>query len=274
MHHAEKPRLSYAAQAKAPFKRHLIRAIEMASGCLRLERLYLENRRAPRPGESFWAAAVRHLRLDVRFDPSALDKAPRSGPLVVIANHPYGVLDGLTISYLTEHVRPDFMILASAVLVEVPEIQSNLLPVDLSDRPQARKFNVATRRRALAHLRTGGALIVFPAGLISTAPDRWGRGHAVDPPWGAFTARLIRRAQASVLPVFFHGQNGRLFQMVSHVSRAIRLALIFHEVKARIGTRVTVTVGDTLSYRDLAAFGDDKALTQALRARIYALAAG
>ena len=203
----------------------------------------------------------------------ALSSAAGSGPLVVIANHPYGVLDGLAISYLVEKVRGDFMILASAVMMQAPEVQPHLLPIDLSGRPEAKKFNVATRRKALAHLQSGRSLIIFPAGLISTTPDRWGRKPAIDPPWGTFTAQLIRRSGASVLPVFFSGQNGRLFQMVSHVSRALRLALIFHEVKARMGTRLPVTIGETMPHGELASVGDDRALIQELRRRVHALAA-
>jgi len=215
---------------------------------------------------------MRHLQLDVQFDSAALGKAPRTGALVAIANHPYGVLDGLAICYLVEQFRHDFMILASAVMLHAPEVRPYVLPVDLSGRPEGRKLNVETRRKALAHLKSGRSLIIFPAGLISTAPDRWGRKRAIDPPWGTFTAQLIRRSKASVLPVYFPGQNGRLFQMVSHVSRALRLALIFHEVKARMGTNLPVAVGEVIPYSELASVGDDKTLTQELRRRTYALA--
>lgn len=267
-----KLRLSYAAQVNTRLKRCLVRAVEVAGGGLQLERLYRKNQRAPRSNESFWTACIRHLRLDLAFDRAALENAPRTGPLVVISNHPYGVLDGVAICHLVEQFRQDFMILASAVLVQVPEVQPHLLPIDLSGRPEAKKFNAATRRKALAHLQRGGSLIIFPAGLISTAPDRWGREQAIDPPWGTFTAKLIRRSQASVLPVFFSGQNGRLFQMVSHISRTVRLALIFHEVKARMGTCLPVAIGQPITHAEWASMGDDRTLTQELRRRTYALA--
>ena len=265
-------RLSYAAQVNTPLKRCFVRAVEIASGCLHLERLYRINRRAPKLNESFWAACIRHLQLDVQFDSVALRKAPETGALVVIANHPYGVLDGLAISFMVEQFRHDFMILASAVMMQAPEIHPYLLPIDLSGRPEARRFNAQTRRRALAHLKSGRSLIVFPAGLISTAPDRWGRTPAIDPPWGTFAAQLIRRSQASVLPIFFSGLNGRMFQIVSHICRAVRLALLFHEVKARMGTSLPVAVGETVSYREMASVGDDKMVIQELRRRVYALA--
>jgi putative hemolysin len=269
---ANKSRLSYTGQVNTPLKRCLVRAVEIASGCLHLEQLYRDHQRAPRADESFWAACIRHLQLDVQFEAAAIEKAPKSGPLVVIANHPYGVLDGVAISYLVEKFRLDFKILASAVLMQTAEVRPYLLPIDLSARPEANKSNVATRRKALAHLKDGGCLIIFPAGLISTSPDRWGRKWAIDPSWGTFTAHLIRRSQASVLPIFFPGQNGRIFQIVSHISRALRLALIFHEVKARIGSRLPIAIGEAIPYTELALVGNDKALIQDLRQRTYALA--
>src|SRR3954452_3705441 len=98
-------------------KRALIRAIESVTGQPRLKRLYLENRRNPIAGESFFAAAVRQLRLDVQFDQPTLRNIPATGPCVIVANHPYGVLDGLVIGWLVEQVRKDFVILTNAVLL-------------------------------------------------------------------------------------------------------------------------------------------------------------
>ena len=265
-------KFSYAEQVTKPLKRGLIRVVEAMTGQPYLERLYKANQRTPGKDKSFWAACIRQLQLDVKYDEAALSKAPAEGPLVVVANHPYGVLDGLTLAWLVEKVRADFMILASTVLAQAPETHPFILPVDLSDRPSAKSTNLATRRKALAHLRSGKTLVIFPAGLISTSPDRWGRQVAVDPPWGPFAAQLIRRSHASVLPVFFCGQNGRVFQMVSHISRALRLSLIFHEVKARIGTRLDVEIGEVISYPELASIGDDRALMHELRKRTYALA--
>lgn len=262
---------SYASQVNTPLKRGLIRVVEVLSGRVKLEQLYIKNQRAPMANESFWAACMRLLQLNIQFDTNALIKTPATGPLIVIANHPYGVLDGLTISYLVEQVRPDFMILASAVLTQVPEINHFILPVDLSNRPEAKDNNLETRNKARNHIKNGGALIIFPAGLISTTPDRWGRELAIDPPWGNFTSQLIKDAHADVLPVFFSGQNSRAFQIASHISRSLRLALIFHEVKARIGTCLPVAVGNVIPYTELKLIRDNRILTAELRKRTYAL---
>jgi putative hemolysin len=267
-------KFSYTEQASTPFKRWFILLVEALSGRAQLERLYVNIQHLPAPKPSFWAAAMTQLGLNIQFNHDKLMQAPKTGALIVIANHPYGVLDGLTAGYLVEKIRPDFKILASAVLAQVPEINPFLLAVDLSNRPEAQANNMATRRLTLEHLKNGGALIIFPAGLISTSPDRFGQQVATDPAWGTFTSKLIKRTLAhapiKVLPIFFHGQNGRLFQIVSHISRTFRLALIFHEVKARIGTNVRVEIGDIIESEALVLM-DNKNLIESLRQITYAL---
>jgi putative hemolysin len=263
---------SYADAADPPLKRNLIRIVERATGQPRLKRLYLENQRNPRRGESFFGAAVRKLDLDVRFDAAALARIPRTGPVVVVANHPYGVLDGIVLSWLVEQVRRDFVVLTHAALRRAPEVHDFVLPIDFSGGDAATKTNLKTRAAARAQLERGGAVIVFPAGAVSTAPDRLGRRPAVDSRWQPFVSQLIQRARATVVPVWFGGQNSRLFQIASHVSATLRLSLIFHEVEARIGTQLPVVVGSPIPFPALAGLKDRQALADHLHDVTYALA--
>lgn len=263
---------SYAAASDPPVKRGLIRLVEVATGQPKLKRLYLENQRCPRAGESFFGAAVRKLDLDVRYDAAALAKIPATGPVVIVANHPYGVLDGIVISWLVEKVRRDFVVLTNAVLMRAPEVRDHVLPIDFAGTPEAIQTNIESRAAARAHLERGGVVVVFPAGAVSTAPDRWGRRPAVDARWQPFIAALIQRSKATVVPMWFGGQNSRLFQIASHVSATLRLSLIFHEVKARIGTLLPVMIGAPIPFSDLAAIKDRQALSDHLHDVTYALA--
>src|SRR3984885_5884660 len=174
---------SYTDPSDPPVKRGLIRLVERATGQPELKRLYVHNQLHPRPHESFWQAAVRSLALDVRYDAAALARIPKSGPVVFVANHPYGVLDGIVISWLVEKVRSDFVVLTHAVLRRAPEVHDFVLPIDFSGTEEAQKINLKSRAAARAQLEKGGAVIVFPAGAVSTAPDRLGLNAAGQARW-------------------------------------------------------------------------------------------
>ena len=264
---------TYADPAMSRPKRALIRAIELVTGQPKLKRLYLENQRNPVDGESFFAASVRQLELDVQFDPAQLAKVPRTGPCVIVANHPYGVLDGVVIAWMIGLVRRDFVILTNAVLLHAPETKEYLLPVDFAETEEAIKTNLKTRAEARKKLDAGGCVIVFPAGGVSTSPDKLGRHPAMDAPWQPFTVQLIQRSKAVVVPVFFGGQNSRLFQIASHLNQTLRLSLIFKEVHDRIGTVLPVAIGDPFDGGIYAAATDRKAVASELMTRTYALAA-
>ena len=267
------PNFSYSDDTQSLLKRKTIRLIEKATGQPLLERLYLDNYNFPVPGESFWQAAVRRLELNLAFDAAKLGGIPATGPLVIVANHPYGVLDGVVMCWLIEKVRKDFLVLTNAVLLRAPEARPYLLPIDFSETKEAFDTNLKSREAARKHLAEGGCVVVFPAGGVSTAPDRLGRKPAIDTEWQPFTAQLIQRAKATVVPIFFGGQNSRLFQIASHISLTLRLSLVFKEVHDRIGTLVQLAVGDAIAFTELAALKDRKDLVRELRARTYALEA-
>jgi putative hemolysin len=264
-------RFSYATEDDPRLKRLLIRAVERMTGQPHLKRLYDEHRTNPLPGESFWAAALRSLELKVICNEDALASLPKTGPLVIVANHPFGVLDGLIISFLTSKVRNDFIVLTNSVLYQAEEIRAHLLPIDFAETKEALGTNLKSRAQAKAHLMKGGCLVVFPAGGASTAPKPWSK-RAVDPEWKNFTARLIVAAKTPVAPVYFAGQNSRMFQIASHISLTLRLSLFFKEVYDKIGSEIHVRVGEIIPYKDLEKL-DRKDLMEHLRKATYALGA-
>ncbi len=262
---------SYADASMPFFQRGLVRSIEVLTGQPRLARLYRDLQRAVDHSEDFWSGAVKRLRLDVRHDAHRLAEWPTQGPAVVVANHPYGVLDGIVLGWLASRVRPDFRILTNAVLYRAPEVRPWLLPIDFAGTREALQTNLASRRAAHDHLAQGGLVLVFPAGGVSTSPDRLGRLSAEDAPWQPFVSQLVQRHRAPVTPVFFHGQNSRLFQIASHLSLTLRLSLLFKEVHDRIDTIVDVSIGETISFDRLEPIADRAELARVLRCMTYAL---
>ncbi len=258
---------SYAAADDPFLKRFVIHAIERATGQPYLRWLYEGYR--PTPDETFWDAAIRLLELKVACDAARLAAWPRTGPLVVVCNHPYGVLDGIVACHIVGKARPDFRVLTNAVICKAEPLRRYLLPIDFSESKEAVAINLKSRAEAIAHLKAGGCVLIFPAGGVSTTPKWWQR-RAVDSDWKTFTAKLITAARAPVAPLYFAGQNSALFQRVSHVSLTLRLALLFHEVHNKIGSEVHTAIGDIIPYTDISAIKDRHALMAFLREKTYA----
>ena len=260
---APAPTVSYANPDDPALRRLLIRAIELGTGQPKLKRMYLNYRQQGGDAANFWAEAVRRLGLRLRYDPERLAALSLDGPLVIVSNHPYGVIDGIVIGYLTSLVRPRFKLLSHSVLYRAPELQSYLLPVDFTETRQAIETNLETRRRAQAELDGGGAVVVFPAGRVSTA--RRAFGIATDSAWKPFTASLIMRSRATVVPIFFEGQNSRMFQIFGQFSETLREALLLKEVAGRIDTDVGIRIGAPIPYAGLAHIRDRGVLIEHLR---------
>lgn len=269
---AERVRFSYSTADQPLVQRAVIQAIEKMGGQRKLKRLYDRHQQDRLEGESFFDAAIRLLKLDVRFDADRLAATPAEGPVVFIANHPYGVLDGITLTWLAMKVRPDTKVLANSVLCQAPEARPNLLAVDFAASKEARTTNVRSRIEAQNWLREGHAIGIFPGGGVSTS-EKPLKGPAIDLPWAPFTAKMIRAARATVVPVYFTGQNSRMFQLASHLSLTLRLSLVFRETARRMGSELEVRVGKPIPFSEIEHIEDRSALVEFLRERTFALAA-
>jgi putative hemolysin len=266
------PRFSYASDELGLSAQGVVRLIEWVTGQPRIRRMYERYTKRGRPPELFWQDAIAELRLDLRLNRRPVDAIPASGPLLVVANHPFGVVDGIILCWLVAQVRPDYQIMTHRVLHQAPEVRARILPVDFSPTEAATRNNLRSRRQARALLDAGGALLVFPGGGVASAPNAFGR--AVDRPWGTLAAKLALATGAAALPVFFHGQNSRWFQAAANIHQTLRYALLFHEVRNKIGQRIDVTIGDVLGPARLHALGDRSAVTEFLRRATHGLAGG
>ena len=261
--------LSYAAPEDGPFKQAVIRLVERLSGQQRAERIYRRVRLALGPDSNVWAEAVRGLGVNVAYDPDRLAAVPRSGPLVVVANHPFGVVDGLVLCHLVSLVRDDFKVVAMSTLCRVPEVRDHVLPINFADTPEAAATSARSRREARRLLKAGGCLIIFPGGGVSTSRAPF--GPAEDHDWHPFAGRLIMGAHASVLPIHFEGQNSRLFQLVSRFSMTLRISLLVHETLRRTDSEIRVRIGGVMTFSALGDTSDPKTLVTNLRALTYAI---
>ena len=213
---------------------------------------------------------MRRLELRVEYDEARLRAIPAVGPVVIVANHPFGVLDGIVISHLVAKVRPDFKVLTNSVLCRARELAPYLLPIDFAGTPPRSRPTCAPGRTRCPGCAAAALWSCFRAAPWRR-PRRMFARQAVDPAWKLFIAKAIRRAGATVVPVFFEGQNSRLFQLASHVSLTLRLSLLFNEVRNKIGSVVAVRIGAPVPYAELSHIAERKALADHLRRMTYQL---
>lgn len=262
--------ISYATAARTRSGRALIPGIENVTGRLSLMRRARGYEAELARGRSFWQVMPETFGLSLQVIGGRLADIPATGPLVVIANHPYGILDGLMMGHLLDAVRGDFRILANSVFTRAPDLNRVILPISFEDGKEALRCNLETRSKALDYLGQGGAIGIFPGGTVSTAARPFSR--PMDPGWRNFTAKMIAKSGATVVPVYFPGHNSRLFQIASHLHANLRLALLLNEFKRRTDAPVPVVIGSAIRPDDpVLQHGDPARLMQSLRRATYAL---
>jgi putative hemolysin len=231
-------------------------------------RAYAKATRAHEPPD-FSSRALVALGVSADVSDDQFREVPNKGPLVVVANHPFGAIDGLVLLALLARVRTDVKLLGNSLLQCLPQLRPNLIEVDVFRRPGAVARNTVAVRRAMRWLARGGCVVLFPAGEV--AHHRDAAGNAVDSDWQATAAVLASRASASVLPIFFSGSNSALFQAAGRIHPLLRTALLPREMWARRGTTVSVRVGPLVRPEELAAVSSARERTMLLRSRVEVL---
>ncbi|MEP4197969.1 MAG: lysophospholipid acyltransferase family protein [Aliishimia sp.] len=238
--------LSYASTFNDPWKATLIRVIEAFTGKLTILRLIrkFEKRGAPK-GQGFWRACLDVMGIELTTPQEQLDRIPSEGPVIVVANHPHGMVDGMIFADLIGRVRPDYRILTRSLLTAIDEVAgSYMIPVPFPHDPDAQRKGVQMRANALKHLENGGVVALFPSGVVASSETLWGAAEEAE--WNVFTAKLIRKSGATVVPMRFPGQNSRAYQIANKVSPILRQGLLLHEIVYSLNKPQGPVVGDPI----------------------------
>src|SRR6266567_4200066 len=210
------------------------------------------------------------MQVSLRLSAADQARIPSSGPVVVVANHPYGVLDGAILTVLLTRVRPDVKVLTNFLLADIPELQKHCIFVDPFQTDRSAESNRRALREALTWLQQGGMLAMFPAGEVSHW--RMPAAHIADPAWNDTAVRLIRRTGATALPLYFCGHKGVGFQLMGMIHPKLRTAFLLQEFLQQKGKTVEVRVGSGIPAEALDAIRDGRDAIEYLRWRTYLLA--
>lgn len=252
----EMGRLSYAGTFRNPIKSGAIRTIEWLTGKLTLLRLIRQFERSGAPtGQPFWPKAMKTMGIDILTPDEQVARIPPTGPLVVVANHPHGLVDGMVMATLIGRVRTDYKILTRSLLTGIPEIEEFMLPVPFPHEENSRELGLKMREELMRHLKNGGVIILFPAGKVASSETYF--GPAIEPEWNPFTAKMVMRSGATVLPIMFPGHNTRAYLIANKVSATLRQGLLLHEIKCALNKPQAPVIGHPIPPEDVRKWASD-----------------
>lgn len=250
--------LTYANSFDDRWTSLAIRSIEWATGKLTILRMVnkFEKDNAKFRGQKFWRGALDIMGIELQTPVEQLRNIPTEGPVIVVANHPHGMVDGMIFADLIGRVRQDYRILTRSVLTGLDEAATSfMIPVPFPHDPEAQRKMVEMRAKAMAHLKEGGVVALFPSGVVMSS-DTW-FGPAQEAEWNVFTAQLIRRSGAKVVPLFFPGSNSRAYQIANKISAVLRQGLLLHEIVRSCHRPQAPIVGKVLSDEQMEQLNSD-----------------
>lgn len=248
----DRRRLTYANTFDSGLKRFTIRAIEWFTGkisVIRMLRAY--NRLEPPTRAEFWHTALDVMGIEVQTPREQIERIPAEGPVIIVANHPHGLVDGMVIADILSNQRLDFKILSRGILTGIDEnAASYMISVPFPHEEDSQKKSIEMRASAMEHLANGGVIALFPSGVVASA-DTW-FGDVVEREWNVFTAKMIRRSGATVVPMHFPGSNSRWYQIANQVSATLRQGLLLGEIVRSCNSPIKPVIGNPLTPEDMA----------------------
>ncbi|WP_171130528.1 MULTISPECIES: lysophospholipid acyltransferase family protein [unclassified Ruegeria] len=244
--------LTYANSFDDAWTATAIRAIEWCTGKLTILRMVnkFEKSNEHYRGQKFWGGALNTMGIDLTTPQEQIARIPKEGPVVVVANHPHGMVDGMILAELIGRVRSDYRILTRSVLTGLDEAATSfMIPVPFPHDPEAQAKMLEMRGKAMDHLKEGGVVALFPSGVVMSSDDWF--GPAIEREWNVFTAKMIRRSGARVVPIFFPGSNSRWYQIANRLSPILRQGLLLHEIVRSCNKPQSPVIGDPISDQDM-----------------------
>ena len=252
----DRKKLSYANTFTNPVQRNTIKTLELLTGKLRLLRKVRQFEKMGIPvGQPFWKQALDLLGINLLTKQSEISKIPKKGSLVITANHPHGLVDGMVLAELIGKVRTDYKILTRSLLTGVKQIDQFMIPVPFDHEENALKKSLEMRKSAMDHLENGGVVVIFPSGKVASSETMF--GDVIEGDWNPFTAKLIQKSGANVVPIFFPGSNSRIYQIANQISATLRQGLLIYEVVHAMNKPQKPLVGSLIKQDEISPWKSD-----------------
>ena len=243
--------------------------IERAMGLREVDNIYASACKL-NPEKPFSDRILASMGVAFSYSETDLQGVPKTGPVVVVANHPFGGVEGIVLLSLLRRVRPDVRVMANYILHAIPEMRDDFIFVDPFGSTGSARANLKPIKECMAWLKQGGLLIVFPAGEVSGYDRRANRVR--DNVWSPSIAAIIRKTEATVVPMFFPGRNSTLFNAAGVIHPRLRTLMLVRQVINKRGRRLLVRIGSPLTWKSLESIAtDDAVLITYLRFRSYLL---
>jgi len=209
-------------------------------------------------------ANVFNIRISAPHD--ELSRIPSNGPVIIVANHPTGLLEGIAFQVMLSRIRSDNRTLSHCWFERYPKIARRMFLVDPKGKHRTTRQNSVAITQAIEWLGSGGMLTVYPAGEV--ARFNWRTRKIQDPEWQAGVARIVKKARATVIPVYISGRNSLAYYVLSAIHPRLGALLLIRELYAKCGTRLRARIGKPIRHEELNWRDELMAVTRQLRASV------
>ncbi len=269
--HHNKIAFTFASSEVNFLSQQFIKIIELLTGKIKLKKLYDQYLLENNPPEDFWNDAVKKLKFKLKTNYKDGSFIPKSGRLIIVANHAFGVADGVALCSVISNARKDYKMITHKVLRQADAVKDKIIPIDFSPNRAAILANIDARKEAEKVLQNDGVIVIFPSGQIATKEDLKLNTKANDGDWKQFVSKLIVKTKSPVLPSYFEGQNSQLYHIANKMGQTFRYSLLMYELTRKIGDTISLHFGKVIPYSDFENIGNLIEITKHIRNKTYSL---
>jgi putative hemolysin len=269
--HHNKIAFTFASAEVNVLSQQFIKIIELLTGKIKLKKLYDQYLLENNPPENFWNDAIKKLKLNLQTIYKEGSNIPKTGRLIIVANHAFGVADGVSLCSVISNIRQDYKMITHKVLRQADAVKDKIIPIDFSPNKKAILANIDARKEAEIVLNNDGVIIIFPSGQIATKDNLRLQTKAHDGDWKQFVSKLIIKTKSPVLPSYFEGQNSQIYHIANKMGQTFRYSLLMHELTRKIGDTINLHFGKVIPFSDFEKIGNLIEITKYIRNKTYAL---